>query len=195
MVIGTGSVGSYVVLALAKMGVNDITVWDGDAVESHNVPMSLYRPSDIGRLKVIALKEIIRDFTGTEITVVPEMYSGERLTRRCVVSCVDTMAARALLWSRINGSATIPLFCDTRTNQAYVEVHATRPAFREDVDRYAATFFSDEEAAPHYCGLHGAVFVSMYAAQVVSSMLGQFWTYGNVIPPVQERVDLQYRVV
>ncbi len=194
VVYGAGSVGGLAVFALAKMGVHDITVCDGDAVESHNVPSSIYRPRDIGRYKVRVLQEIVRDFTDIEIKIEQRMYGGERLKNAAVVSCVDTMAARALLWSRIRDRVSIPLFCDTRTHQAYVEVYSTRPAYREDAERYDSTLFPDEEALKNFCGLHGAVNVSMYAAQVVATMLTRFWTTGEVIPLVRERVDLQYRV-
>ena len=37
-VIGAGATGSFITLALAKMGVRHITVYDDDTVEEHNLP-------------------------------------------------------------------------------------------------------------------------------------------------------------
>src|SRR5437867_1166193 len=75
-VIGVGSVGSQAVATLAKEGCDDITVWDGDYVASHNIPMSEYRPTDLMRLKVEALQEIVLTATGIKIKTMPCMYDG-----------------------------------------------------------------------------------------------------------------------
>ncbi len=63
-VIGAGAVGSFTVLALAKCGAECITVYDDDTVESHNLPNQWYRLTDLGRPKVEALRELVREMTG-----------------------------------------------------------------------------------------------------------------------------------
>ena len=37
-IIGAGATGSWLALMLAKLGIQDITVYDFDVVEEHNVP-------------------------------------------------------------------------------------------------------------------------------------------------------------
>ena len=60
IVLGAGSLGSFITLNLAKLGFNDISVYDYDYVEGANIPNQFFRMSDIGKPKVEALKEIIR---------------------------------------------------------------------------------------------------------------------------------------
>lgn len=67
-VIGAGSIGSFISLTLAKLGFNQITVFDGDIVEEHNLPNQFYRITDVNKPKVEALQEIVHQFTGTTIT-------------------------------------------------------------------------------------------------------------------------------
>src|SRR5207244_2270936 len=55
-VIGAGAVGSFVTLTLAKMGLRDLTVFDDDVVDVHNLPNQFYRLTDLGRPKVEALQ-------------------------------------------------------------------------------------------------------------------------------------------
>ena len=38
----------WLVLMLAKMGIKDITVWDFDVIESHNIPNQAFAPKQIG---------------------------------------------------------------------------------------------------------------------------------------------------
>lgn len=69
IVIGAGSIGSFVTLTLAKLGFNKIKVYDGDKVEIHNIPNQFYQIDDIDRPKVCALQDIVKNFTGIEIKV------------------------------------------------------------------------------------------------------------------------------
>lgn len=69
VVFGAGSLGSFITLNLAKLGFNDIVVYDTDIVERWNIPNQFYRYSDIGKKKTTALKEIVKDFTGITIDI------------------------------------------------------------------------------------------------------------------------------
>ena len=41
-IIGCGATGSWVALMLAKMGISNITCWDFDKVEEHNLPNQFF---------------------------------------------------------------------------------------------------------------------------------------------------------
>jgi tRNA A37 threonylcarbamoyladenosine dehydratase len=53
-VVGAGAIGSFTVLTLAKMGFNNITVFDDDEIDFVNINNQFYRISDIGKKKVDA---------------------------------------------------------------------------------------------------------------------------------------------
>jgi len=67
IVLGTGAIGSFVTLNLAKLGFNDILVYDYDKVESYNIPNQFFKISDIGKFKVDALKETVKEFADVDI--------------------------------------------------------------------------------------------------------------------------------
>ena len=54
-IVGCGSVGSTVAENLARCGVTNMTLWDFDKVEPHNLANQMFRQQDIGKLKVEAL--------------------------------------------------------------------------------------------------------------------------------------------
>lgn len=196
IVLGAGSVGGQVVSYLASMGVEDIEAWDADIVASHNVPMSVYRPKDVGRLKVEALREIVLDATGVEIKVRTEMYTGqERLSNASVVACVDTFAARKAIWQRVRMNPTVHLLCDTRVGAFYLEVLAIDPCDRTDIKRYETLMRTDKEAARQTCGMHGTILVASRAANIAAQNLTSFWQSRHKNWRVAERCDTLARVI
>jgi molybdopterin/thiamine biosynthesis adenylyltransferase len=174
-----------VVYALAKAGVPDITVYDPDIVESHNVPMSLYRPSDIGRPKVEALAERIAFETDGEImlTTHAERLAEQPLRRGSLIACIDRMddagAGRIPLFERVAGSLAIDLFIDTRIHRWFGEVYSIVPTLKEDCERYRDTLFPDSEMELQVCGFHGIGSMSMAVAGDAVNALFRYWNEGT----------------
>ncbi len=69
IVLGAGSLGSFITLNLAKLGFEDISVHDYDKVTSYNIPNQFYRTQDVGKTKVEALLEIVRNFANVELSI------------------------------------------------------------------------------------------------------------------------------
>ena len=55
VVIGAGAIGSAAVVTLAKMGCGNMTIWDHDMLEEHNVSNQLCHLDAIGKPKAEAL--------------------------------------------------------------------------------------------------------------------------------------------
>lgn len=173
--VGVGGVGSQIAMKLAKTGFTDIRVWDDDFVASHNVPMSGYGNCHIAMPKVLALQEEIERYTGVTIDARYQKYQGEAFRRQSVViSSVDDMDARLNIWNQIQGKLSIPFFCETRMEGAFIDVLALRPYQKEDVERYKALWFPNSEARAHVCGTHGIIYATSHAADVVVANITQF---------------------
>ena len=178
--IGAGQVGSMVAPMLAKIGVTDLTIWDGDDIESHNIPMSLtWHTSDLGVMKVLALAKHVRAHSGVEITAVPRMYAGEPL-RDAVVVCVDTMEARQMIWRAAKESGLVDILIDTRVASEYVSVFAIDPRDHDDRAYYEYFLrYKSGQAVRPTCGHHGIVYVASDAANAVLANLTNWWTNGR----------------
>lgn len=194
--VGVGSVGSQIAKKLAKTGFTDIRVWDDDVVASHNVPMSEYGTCHIGMPKVLALQQRIEEDTGVVIDAMQKKYQEEAFRRQSVViSSVDDMDVRLNIWNQIQGKLSIPFFCETRMEGAFIDVLALRPYQREDITRYKALWFPNSESRKHVCGTHGIIYATSRAADVVTANITQFlsgepyeWRYA-------ERCDTLTRVL
>lgn len=174
-VIGAGSVGSQLVVMLAKIGCSEIAVWDGDDVESHNIPMSAYRIADLGKPKVGALADLILEQSGVRIEAIPRMYEGDNLVGT-VVSCVDSMEARALIWDRVRDNPNVDVFVDTRIAAEFVAVYAVDPCDPASCEAYGNLLYPSSEAVRPTCGLHGIVYVTAQAALAACACLTGAWS-------------------
>lgn len=73
ILIGAGGIGSWAALLLSRTGFN-VTVYDPDIIEAHNIGGQLYRMNQIGQPKVQALAEIVGQFSETRITGYAQLY-------------------------------------------------------------------------------------------------------------------------
>src|SRR5580698_3514871 len=69
-VCGAGALGSNLIDSLTRTGFSKITVIDMDRVDTHNLNTQVYADTDIGSLKVDALKNRIFRNIGTEIEAI-----------------------------------------------------------------------------------------------------------------------------
>lgn len=174
-VIGVGAIGGYVVSMAAKAGAHDITVIDPDVVDSHNVPMSIYRQQrDVGRLKVEALAEIVADESGVELKTVAHPYAAERLTGSVIV-CVDSIQARQLVLRQVRHNGNVDLLIDTRVAMKYLSVHMIDPRSTLMLESYEK-LFPETEAHRQTCGTHGFITVSHIAAAAAVEFLTEAWS-------------------
>ena len=165
-VIGAGGIGSPVVQVITKMGVSDVTVYDHDKVEMHNLPNQLYRLSDIGEHKVVALQHICREMSGVEITACPELFTSQKLSG-IVVCAVDSMQARIDIWQEVSYNPNIRLFVDARMGGLISRIHTVRPWDLDEVTHYENTLHTDEEAVEDPCTARAIIFnVYNIAAQI-----------------------------
>ncbi len=176
--IGAGSVGSQVGVMLAKMGVPKITLYDGDGVESHNIPMSAYRQNHLGHYKVAMLWDMIEECGGTEVLALSKMYTGEPL-KDTVVACVDNMEARQLIWKEVKKNPNVDILVDTRVSAELISVFAICPCDEEDIAYYEHFLYPSGEAIRPTCGRHGIIFVGATAAAAVCGNLTNWWQNGK----------------
>lgn len=152
VVIGAGATGSWLVLMLAKLGIQDITVYDFDVIEEHNIPNQLYGIEDIGKLKVEALAHFVEQQTGTVINAIADRFESQRLSGY-VFCMVDTMAGRDKIWKySAKLKSAIALYTEPRMGLDTARVYNVDPMNLTHHKRYEDCFYSDDEAEVSACG-------------------------------------------
>jgi len=171
MVVGAGGIGSPTVLALAKMGCPDITVFDDDIVENHNLPSQIYRLEDTGQDKVKSLASAVHDFTGLALKTHKARVNKETKLSGVIISGVDTMSARKDIWAAIRYKHVAHLYIDARMGAEVCRIYSIRPTNPVDVDAYEKTLYSDDEALELPCTGRAIIYnVFMIAALIANQV-------------------------
>lgn len=148
-IIGCGSVGSTVAENLARFGITNMTLYDFDNVEAHNLANQMFRNTDVGKPKVEALAaqlcEINPDCAG-DLKLVPEGWKGQRLSGY-VFLCVDNIDLRREIATKCKDNSYVKAMFDFRTRLTDAQHFAADWRDAKMVESFLASMeFSHEEA-------------------------------------------------
>lgn len=156
-VIGAGATGSWLVLQLAKLGITNITVYDFDVVEEHNIPNQLFGLEHVGIPKVYALSEIVKNQTGLRIKAMNEKFTHGRL-RGYVFVMVDSMQARKdIFTTSIKAKSQVKLMVEPRMGLNEGRVYNVIPTDSTHCKRWEDCWYPDSEAEVSACGTSQSV--------------------------------------
>ena len=178
-IIGAGAIGSRVFAHLFELGLTNITVYDDDIVENHNLNNQNFSLTDVGNNKVHGLydwatrKAGIRELPGTF------HFFARRVTPDTEISgtvflLVDSLETRAYLFKSWSENYAIPRVIDVRMSASHGNVFCVSP--HTDADAYLATIGSDEDAEVSACG-------SPYSVSPTAGFLSSLavWQYINAV--------------
>lgn len=167
-IIGAGATGSWLALALAKLGIENITVWDFDVVEEHNIPNQAFRmqystdpmednnytgiSSDVGKSKTSALYQIINDATQIEIKTQNKRFVDQRL-EGFVFMMVDSMKVRKQIWENsIKMKSAVKHLVEPRMGLDMGRIYNVNPTDLNHIKEYEDTYYDDDTAEVSACG-------------------------------------------
>ena len=95
LIAGLGGIGNWIAIDLALLGVGTIILYDDDAIEVSNLNRTLFKLNQIGKLKVIAVKELISERRKDTIVITfQEKFSVDYLSKfeglDYLFDCTDT---------------------------------------------------------------------------------------------------------
>jgi|APSaa5957512535_1039671.scaffolds.fasta_scaffold00355_22 hypothetical protein len=181
LVIGAGSIGSWLVRALVRTGFENVTVMDFDVVDNVNVYPQGYGLGDVGLDKVEALYEGIGATLGVEIKpVVDKFESKEQVPEGTsyIIPAVDSLAVRQQVFEQACLLPATELVLDARMGARHGSIHA---AWMEDTEgvfeRYPLSFDATG-VSPLPCTERNTPFCGMMigaalAGYVTSAFLGE----------------------
>ena len=167
-VVGAGGIGGPSVLALAKLGVTKLRVFDFDTVEAHNQPNQIYGGADVGEQKVYALKSVVDRLADSRIRVVCRRMRPSDILSGIVIAAVDSMPARRMIWETVKkNAARVPLYIDGRIGGQVIRVLSVRPRMRRDSASYEETLVPEYKVAPLKCTAAGIIDVSFVVSALI----------------------------
>lgn len=177
-VIGAGSLGSWLVLGLAKLGFKDITVYDDDQVELHNIPNQFFSEADTqddsgiegsGLYKVFALQRNVERFTNIDIKIHAERFERQPLSGLVIVT-PDNMATRKQVFLRCMDNANVMFFMDGRMGGQTYKCYAADPNNAAQAQYYLGTWHSDEQGSQEECTARGVGYNAVMCSMELVNM-------------------------
>ena len=168
--IGAGGIGSPTAMVLEKMGFDNLSVFDPDTVEEHNVGSQLYHPDQVDMLKVEALQDRFC-LTATTYGVIFPPKEFVLPPFAIVVSGVDSMAAREEIWEYLKTQRMVSLYVDARMGLEQIRVYAVDPSDKTQRELYEKNLYPDSEADPLPCSAKAVAYNGFFAASVIGGIV------------------------
>lgn len=153
-IIGVGATGSYVAWLLSKIGFENLHFWDDDVIVEHNIPNQLFFESQIGKLKIEAMANLIQQ--GASVTAVQhaQKANGTEALGEIIFLLTDTMASRKQIWQgALKYKLRTHLMIETRMGADSGRIYAVNPSKPSHIKAWEnASQYSDEEAERSACG-------------------------------------------
>ena len=171
-ITGAGAVGSHTAEVLCKMGIRKMEVVDFDHIEAHNLPNQGFYIPDLGKPKVEALALRLNEGLGAEVLAVnAKIETPPTFEQDYVVSAVDSMAVRKILWDGFLKSPRARYFIDGRMGARFGKVYFVDKANPEDLKKYAGSLHSDEEGYQAPCTEKATIFCAYGLSALIGALV------------------------
>ena len=181
-VIGAGGIGAATVIALAKTGFENISVYDFDTVEEHNFPNQLL-PMWVGDqdtmqwAKTTALFHLVHDLADITIDPMNERYVDQHLGEIVIVA-VDDLDVRRVIWEQVQDSMDTLFLIDGRMAITSMDIYCVDMMSEQSVAQYHESLAGEAEELP--CTARATMFNSMIIAGHIDGLLVAYlngWRY------------------
>ena len=172
-VIGLGSIGSQVSLALARSGFGNIQIQDFDTVDPENFGVQNYDPADVGKPKVVAMYEKIVD-VNPEVRIQihkHRAFGNEPYLENVdiIVLALDSISAREEIFHNIMDRHLRVFLVDGRMGAETARVISVN--LPEEAEIYENTLFPENQAEQVPCTEKSTLWNSLIIGGLVAGSI------------------------
>jgi molybdopterin/thiamine biosynthesis adenylyltransferase len=184
-VVGCGAIGSHVCEELARLGIEDIHLYDFDTVDAHNITNQMFTQADIDKNKIDVCKEMIHAINpAASVTLYPRGIEEPYVCNGILILCVDNIDLRRAIVEANRYNPYCKAILDFRMRLTDAQHYFADASDTFQVDNLLSTmdFSHDEakEATPtSACGVELSVvytvktITALGTANLVKWLLGQ----------------------
>lgn len=114
---------------------------------------------------------MLTDFAPTVVQPIAGRFEGQMPLSGIVISGVDSMASRQMIWEKVKFNINVPLYIDGRIGGEVLQVFTIQPSQIEDIELYESTLFPDSEAAELPCTARSIIYTGFGEAAFICSQL------------------------
>lgn len=205
---GVGGIGSWLAMLLARTNVHELWLFDDDKVEAVNLAGQFFGVSDIGKYKVEAVTQRVRDMANLyRCNYSKEKYTRGKFTWDIMMCGFDNMDARRVFFdkwqydARRRTDSSKCLFLDGRLSAETLQVYCIQGDDTQAMHEYMEhCLFSDEEADHTVCSYKQTSFMAnMIAGTMVNLFVNWSANQAGGFRPVPffteyDAVTMQYKI-
>lgn len=180
VIVGAGAIGSFTTLTLAKMGFNNIHVWDFDTVSTENMNCQFFPIESIGMPKTLALKQMVVMFTGTEINIRNGGKVNDCVLLRgdILISAVDCMDVRKTILDQCGCTHLV----DARMGAEYIMMYSVNMLDLKEVANYKKSLYTNDDSEQERCTAKS----TMYTVNLIAGLIGK--TVKDIVTEGSKRI-------
>lgn len=179
-IVGCGATGSRIFMSLIELGITNISVYDPDTVESHNIANQAFTSQDIGSPKVHALKRLYEEKTGEPApetmhfvqAKVPLRYGVTPRVSGIVFLLTDTMSSRRKIMEVLSGTDNVSDIIETRMASTHGNIYCVNKFNEIHMKQWYASLIDDEDGETSACG--ASISVGSTASIIANLAVWQF---------------------
>lgn len=206
---GMGGISSHLVFNIARMSPAAIVMYDDDVVEMANMSGQLYSISDIGRAKVDAMEDMLRQYTTTgTIYAIRERFTNISEAGDIMLCGFDNMIARKTFFNAWKQHVLrLPeeqrgkcLFLDGRLSLTVMQIFCITGDDTYNMQKYQEKYlFDDSEADETVCSMKQTTYLASMIGATMTNLFTNFVanSLDPVIPytlPFLTEYDAQYMI-
>lgn len=204
---GAGGISSWLAILLARTNVSSLCLYDNDRVETVNLAGQFFRVRDVGKYKVVAVTDILREMSGFYgCSYYKELYTPHSEISPIMMCGFDNMEARKVFfnnWKRnlLNEDKSKCLLLDGRLSAECLQVYCIQGDDETSVKYYRDhCLFSDKDADPTVCSYKQTSFMAnMIAGTMVNLFVNWCANRAGGFRPVPffieyDAVTMQYKI-
>lgn len=169
-IIGVGTIGSWTSLLISRLGVPRMDLYDEDTIERTNLAGQLFPTSSIGLRKVNMAQALIKGFNYGIVTYpIPSHITSDHILHTpIVISGVDSMNARKVIWKAIKNSEDVKYYIDGRMSAEGLQVLTVDLSNPHQIEKYEKEWLFDSSEAT------GGEVCSYKQTSHIGAMIGAF---------------------
>lgn len=178
-VFGAGGISSWTVLALSRLCLSDIIIYDKDVVTPYNLAGQFYRQGNIGDSKTSALSINVRMFSPgcsniicRDMRIFEDTMIYDLASTDIAISGVDSMLSRKDIYSCLINNRFTGLYIDGRLSADTFQVICFEFTDLQARSRYESEYlFDDSEALEPICSFKQTTYMAMMIGSFISNLV------------------------
>ena len=162
--VGAGGIGSWTALALSKIGLSSVHVYDGDRISVHNQPAQYFPGWAVGKYKTDVLEENLDGVVGFNEFVGDSFVGSSLIT----IAAVDSNTSRRHIWDWALRDYACRWYFDGRLGGQTAMLYTVDMESVDQMARYEETLHSDEERTVVPCAESAVIDVAFTIAAMIT---------------------------